>query len=145
MTHVVVVTGHQEESQERIDRYPAGRDSSLAGRTARFDRWVLAAERGNLQALDGKEVRLSRRELNLLQAFLRRPDEIMTREQLLELTIGRDTDVFDRCIDTQVRRLRRKIERDPARPSIIRTHWRHGYRFAAEVCWERDPSASRSR
>jgi two-component system OmpR family response regulator len=81
----------------------------------------------------------------LLEAFLERPDEIMTREQLLELTVGSDTDVFDRCIDSQVRRLRCKIERNPARPDIIRTHWRIGYRFAAEVCWEkRDATPSRN-
>ena len=128
-----------------IAHHLVGRGYAVSDKAVRFDRWILAAERSSLQAPDGEEVRLSRCELKLLEAFLERPDEIMTREQLLELTVGLDTDVFDRCIDSQVRRLRRKIEKNPAQPAIIRTHWRLGYRFAAEVCWEqRDTAPSRN-
>jgi two-component system, OmpR family, response regulator len=103
------------------------------GRARCFDRWMLLDGQRKLRATDGSEVKLSRSELALLEAFLEHPGQIVTREQLLELTAGSDADVYDRCIDTQVRRLRKKIEVDPANPRIILTHWRRGYRFAAKV------------
>lgn len=108
------------------------------GRALRFDRWALAAGQRNLRAATGVEVKLSPCELALLKAFLARPGQILTREELLELTVGRDADVFDRNIDNLVRRLRKKIEIDPASPTIIRTHWRRGYRFAADA-WSGPP------
>lgn len=108
------------------------------GHALRFDRWALLDGQRRLRAADGSEVRLSPCELALLKAFLAKPGQILSREQLLELTVGRDADVFDRNIDNLVRRLRKKIEIDPASPIMIRTHWRHGYRFAATV-WSGPP------
>jgi two-component system OmpR family response regulator len=58
---------------------------------------------------------------------------VLTRDQLLDLTVGRAADVYDRSIDNQVSRLRRKIEADPKNPLLIKTHWGGGYSFAAEV------------
>jgi two-component system OmpR family response regulator len=58
---------------------------------------------------------------------------ILTRDQLLDLTRGRSAQPFDRSIDNQVSRLRRKIERDPKKPSLIKTAWGGGYNFAGEV------------
>ena len=58
---------------------------------------------------------------------------MLTRDQLLDLTRGRDAGPFDRAIDNQVSRLRRKIETDPKRPALIKTHWGGGYSFEAEV------------
>jgi len=58
---------------------------------------------------------------------------VLSRDQLLDLTRGRAANVFDRSIDNQVSRLRRKIERDPKKPALIKTHWGGGYSFAAEV------------
>jgi two-component system OmpR family response regulator len=58
---------------------------------------------------------------------------VLSRDQLLDLTRGRAANVFDRSVDNQVSRLRRKIERDPKRPILIKTHWGGGYSFAAEV------------
>jgi two-component system OmpR family response regulator len=58
---------------------------------------------------------------------------VLSRDQLLDLTRGRDADVFDRSIDNQVSRLRKKIEADPKRPTLIKTHWGGGYSFTAEV------------
>jgi two-component system OmpR family response regulator len=52
---------------------------------------------------------------------------------LLDLTRGREAEAFDRSIDNQVSRLRKKIERDPKRPTLIKTHWGGGYSFTAEV------------
>jgi len=58
---------------------------------------------------------------------------VLSREQPLDLTRGRDASVFDRSIDNQISRLRKKIEADPKRPQLIKTHWGGGYSFTAEV------------
>jgi two-component system OmpR family response regulator len=69
----------------------------------------------------------------LLAAFLGAPERILSREQLLELSRGTDENVFDRSIDVQILRLRRKIESDPSRPKLIRTERGAGYFFNAQV------------
>jgi two-component system OmpR family response regulator len=66
-------------------------------------------------------------------AFLERPKVALSREQLLDLTKGRDAEVFDRSIDNQVSRLRRKIEQDPKNPRYIKTVWGGGYMFTSDV------------
>jgi two-component system OmpR family response regulator len=62
-----------------------------------------------------------------------RPRQVLTRDQLLDLTQGREAMAFDRAIDNQVSRLRRKIEPDPKNPTVIKTVWGGGYTLAAEV------------
>ena len=69
----------------------------------------------------------------LLRVFARNANRVLTREQLLDLVKGRGWSAFDRSIDTQVARLRRKIERDPAKPELIKTVRGAGYVFAAAV------------
>jgi two-component system OmpR family response regulator len=76
---------------------------------------------------------LSSGEFRLLLALLERPGMVLTRDQLLDLTRGRSVQPFDRSIDNQISRLRRKIERDPRNPSLIKTAWGDGYSFAGEV------------
>ncbi|MFZ1429956.1 MAG: response regulator [Geminicoccaceae bacterium] len=102
-------------------------------RQLRFDRWTFDVARRELMAEDGVAVPLSTGEFLLLSVFIRRPGMVLTRDQLLDLTRGREAVVFDRSIDNQVSRLRRKIELDPRRPQLIKTHWGGGYSFAAEV------------
>lgn len=104
-----------------------------AARQLRFDRWTLDVARRELVAEDGVGVPLSTGEFLLLGVLLRHPGMVLTRDQLLDLTRGRDAAPFDRSIDNQVSRLRKKIERDPRRPQLIKTHWGGGYSFAAEV------------
>jgi two-component system OmpR family response regulator len=58
---------------------------------------------------------------------------VLSRDQLMDLTVGRSADSFDRSIDNQVSRLRKKVEVDPKNPSIIKTHWGGGYSLCAEV------------
>jgi two-component system OmpR family response regulator len=82
---------------------------------------------------DGVAVPLSTGEFQLLVAFLKRPRMVLSRDQLLDLTSGRSPGVFDRSIDNQVSRLRRKIEADPKTPELIKTVWGGGYTFTAEV------------
>ena len=98
-----------------------------------FDGWVLDLGRRELTGADGVAVSLSTSEFLLLEAFVRRPGLVLSREQLLDLTKGRAADAFDRSIDNQVSRLRRKVEADPRNPSLIKTVWGGGYCFAATV------------
>ena len=65
--------------------------------------------------------------------LLDRPRSVLSRDRLLDLTAGRDAKAYDRAIDNQVSRLRRKIEADPARPALIVTEWGGGYALAADV------------
>jgi two-component system OmpR family response regulator len=99
----------------------------------RFDRWTLDVGRRELTGEDGVVVPLSTGEFLLLTAFLEHPKMVLSRDQLLDLTRGREAAPFDRAIDNQVLRLRRKSERDPKKPELIRTHWGGGYSFEAEV------------
>jgi two-component system OmpR family response regulator len=99
----------------------------------RFAGWLLDVDRRELTGADGVAVPLSTAEFRLLTAFLQRPHIVLSRDQLLDLTSGRAAQVFDRSIDNQVSRLRRKIEADPKDPALIKTVWGGGYVFAADV------------
>ncbi len=98
-----------------------------------FGEWTLDAGQREIAGADGLAMPLSSGEFKLLMAFIERPKVSLSREQLLDLTKGRDADVFDRSIDNQVSRLRRKIERDPKNPRYIKTVWGGGYIFTGEV------------
>jgi two-component system OmpR family response regulator len=98
-----------------------------------FDRWILNTEARELIRGDGVTVALSTGEFDLLLAMVERPGRVLTREMLLDLARGRAATAFDRSIDTQVSRLRKKLEVDPAEPRIIQTVWGGGYMFAAAV------------
>jgi two-component system OmpR family response regulator len=104
----------------------------LPAERIRFDRWTLDVGQHELMAEDGVAIPLSTGEFMLLGAFLAHPRLVLSRDQLLDLTRGRDAVPFDRSIDNQVSRLRRKIERDPKRPTIIKTHWGGGYSLACD-------------
>jgi two-component system OmpR family response regulator len=98
-----------------------------------FDRWVLDLGRHELTGADDVVVPLSSGEFRLLCVFLERPGMVLSRDQLLDLTRGRAAQPFDRSIDNQISRLRKKIEADPRAPRIIRTAWGDGYSFSADV------------
>jgi two-component system OmpR family response regulator len=101
--------------------------------TMRFDRWILDLGRRELQGEDGIGVPLSTAEFRLLKVLVERPGLVLSRDQLLDLTVGREGDPFDRSIDNQISRLRRKVETDPKNPAIIQTHRGGGYSFMPEV------------
>ena len=105
----------------------------LATKVVRFDRWTFDVNRRELMGDDRVAVPLSTAEFRLLCAFLDHPGLVLSRNQLLDLTVGRDADPFDRSIDNQVSRLRKKIEADPKTPALIKTHWGGGYSLAAQV------------
>ena len=99
----------------------------------RFDDKLLDVSRREVTGADGIAVPLSNAEFRLLSVFLERPGLVLSRDQLLDLTSGRTADVWDRSIDNQISRLRRKIEKDPAQPGLIKTCWGDGYQFVGDV------------
>lgn len=98
-----------------------------------FDGWRLDADRRELYRPDNELVPLTSGEYDLLAALVERAQRVLTRDQLLDLTRGRNTVPFDRSIDVQISRLRRKIEVDPREPARIKTVRGGGYVFAPEV------------
>jgi len=103
------------------------------GKHLHFSGWTLDVGRRQLLSPEGTMVTLSTGEFDLLLAFLEHPQRILTRDQLLDLARGRSPVPFDRSIDVQVSRLRRKIEADPRSPKIIATVRGDGYMLASPV------------
>jgi len=116
----------------RANSLPQQRGAPTGDRLA-FDRWILDCGQRELIGEDDIAVPLSTAEFLLLSAFLEHPKMVLSRDQLLDLTRGRTASVFDRSIDNQVSRLRRKVEADPKKPELIKTVWGGGYSFAGDV------------
>jgi len=98
-----------------------------------FAGWKLNAASRELNAPDGRAVELTGGEFSLLMAFLTHPQRVLNRDQLLDWTRGRNTTPFDRSIDVQLSRLRKKLEDDPKGSAIIRTVRGGGYLFGPAV------------
>ncbi len=103
------------------------------GRLLAFDRWRLDLARRELRAADGTLTPLTAGEFDLLAAFVEHPGRVLSRDQLLDLTKGRAAVPFDRSIDVQLSRLRRKIEPDPKDPRLIKTVRGGGYILSCPV------------
>lgn len=99
----------------------------------RFERWQLNAGTRTLKDPSGREVELSGGEFALLVVFLQNARRVLNRDQLLDLTRGRNSAPFDRSVDIQVSRLRRKIERRDQSPRLLKTVRGAGYVFTAKV------------
>jgi DNA-binding response OmpR family regulator len=102
-------------------------------RAFRFGGWELNVGLRKLKSENGQLIDLSNGEFSLLAAFLAAPQRVLSRDQLLELSRLHNAEIYDRSIDVQVLRLRRRIEPDPARPLYIRTVRGVGYSFQADV------------
>jgi DNA-binding response OmpR family regulator len=102
-------------------------------RAYRFDCWELNLSARRLAATDGRQIRLSNAEFNLLVVLLSASQRVLTRNQLLDLSRLHNDEVFNRSIDVQIARLRRKLEVDRARPRYIKTERGAGYRFDVPV------------
>jgi DNA-binding response OmpR family regulator len=160
---VIITTGHRTDEIDRIVGLELGADDYIVkpfslrellarvravlrrqeiGRAARtsdperggyrFNGWVLQRRDRKLADPDGAAVPLSKGEYALLIAFLEAPQRPLTREHLLQATRVHE-DIFDRSIDVQVLRLRRKLEVDPSAPRVIQTERGVGYVFALAV------------
>jgi two-component system, OmpR family, response regulator len=102
-------------------------------RAYRFAGWELNLGTRRLTSPGGDRLELTHGEFNLLQAFCAAPQRVLSREQLLDLSRLHGAEVYDRSIDVQVLRLRRKIEADTARPQYIKTERGSGYVFDVAV------------
>ena len=107
--------------------------SARVCRAYRIPGWELNLRTRRLTASAGNEITLSNGEFNLLAALLSTANRVVSRDQLIEMSRRYDNEVYDRAIDVQVLRLRRKIESNPAEPQIIVTERGVGYRVAVPV------------
>lgn len=98
-----------------------------------FDGWRLDPLKRRLTDPGGAMVAISSAEFRLLIAFLEHPRQVLDRDRLLDMVQGREAHLFDRAVDNQVSRLRRKIEIDSRNPQLIQTVWGGGYILAADV------------
>jgi two-component system OmpR family response regulator len=160
---VIIITGHRRDDIDRVVGLELGADDYLTkpfnlrellarvrailrrfdvGRAAptrdpergrfRFSGWQLDRRTRQLTDPSGALVALTKGEYAMLLAFLEAPQRPLSREQLLQATRVHE-DVFDRSIDVQILRLRRKLERDPSAPRVIQTERGVGYIFAVPV------------
>jgi len=98
-----------------------------------FEGWRLDPLKRRLTDAEGVVVAISSAEFRLLAAFLQHPRQVLDRDRLLDMVQGREAHLFDRAVDNQISRLRRKIEADSRDPQLIQTVWGGGYMFAADV------------
>jgi two-component system OmpR family response regulator len=116
----------------RLRREARGR----AGLECKFAGWRLDLVRRELHSPDGFLVNLTAGEFMLLRALLEHPQRILTRDELLDVARGPDVEAFDRAIDVQVSRLRRKLDDGASgQAGLIRTIRNEGYMFDAAVVW----------
>jgi len=111
----------------------AERQSGSPRSKARFAGWHLDLASRELFSPAGKEIRLTTGEFDLLAAFVNNANQVLSRDRLLDLARNREAGPFDRTIDVQVGRLRRKLEDDPQRPTMIKTVRGSGYIFTPMV------------
>ena len=116
-----------------LRRSEAPAPETPAGRKVAFSGFVLDLAARELRDREGSPVALTAGEFDLLAAFAERPGRVLNRDQLLDLTRGREAGPFDRSVDVQLSRLRRKIEADPGAPTLIKTVRGGGYVFAVEI------------
>jgi two-component system phosphate regulon response regulator OmpR len=112
----------------RLPAAPAARPGEV-----RFGRYVLNLESHKLLDSGNVEIQLTSSEFDLLKVFAAHPNQVLSRDRLLDLTSHRDLEPFDRSIDVRITRIRRKIEVDAARPQVIKTVRGSGYMFVCEI------------
>ena len=116
----------------RRRREPRSTDDGI-GAGCEFSGWRLDLVRRELRTPEGVVVNLSSGEFSLLRVFVERPQRVLTRDQLLDFARGPDTEAYDRAIDVQISRLRKKLEDGAGGQELIRTIRNEGYLFTAKV------------
>lgn len=114
----------------RSERAPVVPDEELV---YRFDGWTLDPLKRKLVDPGGAIVPISTAEFRMLRAFCDHPRQVLDRDRLLDMVQGREAQLFDRAVDNQISRLRRKIEADSRNPQLIQTVRGGGYRLSADV------------
>jgi DNA-binding response OmpR family regulator len=112
---------------------PSQSDSDGGDERLQFAGWQLDLMKRELLDPSGAQTPLTTGEFNLLSAFARRPNRPLDRDQIMDLVKGQDWQPFDRSIDTQIGRLRKKLEADPKDPQLIKTVRGVGYIFTPKV------------
>lgn len=108
-------------------------EGAPAADTYTFNGWTANFDTLELHDLDGKLCDLTSGELRLLEVLLKHPQHVLSRDQLMDMLKGHDWLPFDRSIDNQISRIRKKIEADPKKPIFIKTIRGEGYRFSGDV------------
>jgi two-component system OmpR family response regulator len=126
---IIMLTG----KGDAIDRVTPTRSAGSTGQRYAFEGWVLDITGRSLKSGNGDEQDLTTSEFNLLEAFVKRPHRVLSRDDIMDLLKGHDWSPLDRSIDNLVARLRKKIEKDPDRPALIKTVRGVGYTFTADV------------
>lgn len=132
----------------RTETVPSEAAAAAAGGESsrvRFAGWEFDLHTRELSSPGDEPVRLTSGEFDLLKVFVTHPNQVMSRDRLLDLTRGREAGPFDRTIDVQVGRLRRKLGDDPHQPQLIKTLRSGGYIFVAPVEAAAERSAARRR
>ncbi|MDU8912451.1 response regulator transcription factor [Aestuariicoccus sp. MJ-SS9] len=123
-----------QEGQAAASRVVLAEETAKAAkRCLRFDAMTADLDRMELRDRDGTDCGLTSGDFRLLTVFLEHPMRALSRDQLMDLTGGTEWSPLDRTIDNQVARLRKKIERDPGEPRLIKTIRGVGYKFTAEI------------
>jgi two-component system, OmpR family, response regulator len=112
-------------------RRTAAPGPSGTGHQYGFEGWIFDVDQRSLKRESGEEQNLTTSEFNLLEAFVKRPHRILSRDDIMDLLKGHDWSPLDRSIDNLIARLRKKVERDPEQPRLIKTVRGVGYTFAA--------------
>lgn len=107
--------------------------AATTGQRYAFEGWILDISRRSLKRDGGDDQDLTTSEFNLLEAFVKRPHRVLSRDDIMDLLKGHDWSPLDRSIDNLVARLRKKVEKDPDRPALIKTVRGAGYTFTADV------------
>jgi DNA-binding response OmpR family regulator len=107
--------------------------AAATGQRYAFEGWILDISRRSLKRDCGDDQDLTTSEFKLLEAFVKRPHRILSRDDIMDLLKGHDWSPLDRSIDNLVARLRKKVEKDPDRPALIKTVRGVGYAFTADV------------
>jgi DNA-binding response OmpR family regulator len=116
-----------------LRRSTANEQATPSGQRYIFADWVFDINLRSLKRDTGEERDLTTSEFNLLEAFVKRPHRVLSRDDIMDLLKGQDWSPLDRSIDNLIARMRKKIERDPDRPSLIKTVRGVGYTFAVDV------------
>jgi two-component system phosphate regulon response regulator OmpR len=115
------------------ERGLSGDQQSHRNKVLHFGNWILDCDKRELRSTAGDLCQLTTAEFELLAILAQRPNRVLSRDTLLDLLKGQDWAAYDRIIDTQVARLRKKIEANPEAPELIKTVRGVGYSFTADV------------
>ncbi|MBY5446748.1 response regulator [Rhizobium leguminosarum] len=115
--------------RRRIQTPPTDRAANAEEEVLQFDGWKLQVGRRKLTSPQGEDVSLTTGEFEMLLVFAQNPGRVLSRDKLMDLTRSRSLEAFDRAIDAQIVRLRKKVEVDPKEPTMIQTVRGVGYVF----------------